>query len=99
MIRDARARRGGRTRGAVGAVLHSGGGEEQDMPGDNPPPAGHAVSGGDNGVLYDEELCSAAPLGSRRRHVALRATVIVASPAFAASSAMAASGPLSVGTF
>jgi signal transduction histidine kinase len=69
------------------------------MPGDNPPPAGHAVSGGDNGVLYDEELSSAAPFGSRRRHVALRATVIVASPAFAASSAMAASGPLSVGTF
>ncbi len=43
-------RRGMGSRPARGrAVLHSGGGEEQDMPGEDPLMAGRAVSGGPNG--------------------------------------------------
>src|SRR5436190_13436446 len=72
------------------------------MPGDNPPSAGHAVSGGDNSISSDEELCSLGSGSRRRPRFARAAMLLAASPSLAAlsaSSALAASEPLAVGTF
>src|SRR5438128_468494 len=72
------------------------------MPGDNPPRAGHAVSGGDNSISCDEELCSLRSGSRRRPRFARAAMLLAASPSLAAlpaSSALAASEPLAVGTF
>jgi signal transduction histidine kinase len=72
------------------------------MPGDNPPRAGHAVSGGDDSVFSDEDLCSAALGASVPLRIARSTAILAVSPALVgltASTALAASGPMAVGTF
>src|SRR5262245_56818215 len=71
------------------------------MPGDNPPRAGHAVSGGQSRVWSDEELCSQAAGGCRRWRFAHVAALLASSSsaALTASTARAASETLAVGTF
>ncbi|TIT22940.1 MAG: hypothetical protein E5W78_23050, partial [Mesorhizobium sp.] len=44
------------------AVLHSGGEEDQDMPGDNPPRAGQAVSGGHNDSVTTDSAATGGSL-------------------------------------
>jgi len=68
------------------------------MPGDNPPKAGHAVSGGDRGVLDWKQ----AALGQRNRRLARGTALATLCPVLAgigATTALAATGPMAVGTF
>lgn len=69
--------------GAVGtgieAVLHSGGEEEQDMPGDNPLRAGQAVSGGhsdSNGKALAADVSRAGTLARPLARILLAATAL-----------------------
>jgi signal transduction histidine kinase len=86
------------------AVLHSGGEEDQDMPGDNPPRAGQAVSGGRNDSVT---AGSAAKGGSLLWRAGARVGTLLASSALAgpllglsahAETAAAPKAGLSVGT-
>jgi signal transduction histidine kinase len=88
----------GKTTNTIWAVSQARGGEETDMPGDNPPDAGHAASGGDHGA--GDKI--RARLGSRYRCLARGTMLAALCPPLAglgASTAFAASGPFSVGTF
>jgi signal transduction histidine kinase len=69
------------------------------MPGENPRAAGLAVSGGDDRTSRREKARAVSPFARRARRL-LEATALAAlSPALTLTAALAATGPLAVGTF
>ena len=75
----------------------------QDMPGDNPPSAGRAVSGGDSGVFDGEQKGDGAAIGGRSRRRLARGVALMALTPFLAMpgvpAAFAATEALAVGSF
>src|SRR5262245_17691332 len=70
------------------------------MPGENPRPAGPAVSGGDHDASDPGSAQSMSPFARRTRRLLWGAALVILSPAAAATTAdaaLAATGPMSVG--